>query len=217
MEDQGEKAGSEPGSQGSGLRRRTVVAGLAASAAVMTLPASASKAHAGPATGAGNEVQLPAAGAVAEPIPPSAASTLGGDDHTLLALSLELLRLRRRITVLERRMREKEAMLDTLSAERNIPLLLAGGFPNPEAEALRHEVGRDAAWQAWSSTIGRAEQLADRMRRLPARSVEGLSAKFDALLWALYHDRLDLFEARRLVGFGRELRAFARGADAPRL
>jgi hypothetical protein len=114
-------------------------------------------------------------------------------------------------------MREKEAMLDTLSAERNIPLLLAGGFPNPEAEALRHEVGRDAAWQAWSTTIGRAEQLADRMRSVPASSIEGLPIKFDVLHWALYHDRPDLFEARRLAALGRELRAFARSGDDRRI
>jgi hypothetical protein len=171
-----------------------VVAGLAASAGVMALPISASEASREPQ-----------------------ASSRNHGDHTLLALEHDLHRMRRRIGMLERQMRKKEALLEALCAERGIPLVLANGFANPEAEALRREMGRDAAWQAWSDAIGRAEQLADRMRRIPVESIDGLSARFDALHWALYHDRPDLFEARRLAAFGRELRAVARGAGGDRI
>jgi hypothetical protein len=54
-------------------------------------------------------------------------------------------------------------------------------------------------------------------RSVPASSIEGLSIKFDVLHWALYHDRPDLFEARRLAALGRELRAFARSGDDRRI
>lgn len=80
------------------------------------------------------------------------------------------------------------------------------------AARLKRKAANDAkAWQLWSTAIEETQDLVSRIRRTPARSLQGVSVKLDAIIWLLTHDDglLDAGAERQLRAFGKEVRALA--------
>jgi hypothetical protein len=69
------------------------------------------------------------------------------------------------------------------------------------------------AWQKWSATMEKIASLTQRLVARPAVGLEGLDAKFKAILWLieLNESLLDTGDLRRLRRFGRDLSSLAAG------
>jgi hypothetical protein len=67
------------------------------------------------------------------------------------------------------------------------------------------------AWQRWSGTMDEIVGLTQRLVASPAPDLDGLSAKFGAILWLIEVNEslLDSGDLRRLRRFGRDLSALA--------
>lgn len=149
--------------------------------------------------------------------PPSRAAEPGHavPDAALVALGHELDRLVRRCGRLRRRMRQLEDRADEVMAERGIAQHLSNGRRNPAFDAVRAEVGADAAWARWSATVDELESVAAAIAKTPAHDLTDLAVKFRALRWALIDDNtiIDDTARRQVLAFGRAIAALA----APRV
>ncbi|MDO8359103.1 MAG: hypothetical protein Q7T08_03595, partial [Devosia sp.] len=105
-------------------------------------------------------------------------------DAALVALGHELDRLVRRCGRLQRRMRRLEDRADQILAERGIAQQLSNGRRNPAFDAVRSEVGADAAWQRWSHAVSDLEGVAATIAKTPARDLTDLLIKYRAVRWA---------------------------------
>ena len=67
------------------------------------------------------------------------------------------------------------------------------------------------AWQKWSATMDEIASLTQRLVASPTPDLEGLAAKFSAILWLIEinNSPLDSGDLRRLRRFGRDLFALA--------
>ena len=127
----------------------------------------------------------------------------------LIALGQELDRLVRRCGRLRRRMRQLENRADEVIAERGNAQHMPNGRRNPAFDAVRSEVGADAAWQRWSRSVSELESLAGTIARMPAHNLTDLTIKYRALRWALVDDNtvIDDTARRQVLAFGRALTA----------
>lgn len=136
-----------------------------------------------------------------------AAPRLTSDIARLAAL---LEPMKRRCLRLHRRVRQLSTSADQTCGDRGIPAYLPDGKRNPAFDAVRFELGYDAAWRLWSSATNESLDLAERIRRTEAIGIEDLAIKFDALLWLNFHHEMaysiDPVQLRQLRAFGRELR-----------
>ena len=151
------------------MSRRTVILGAAASTAALGLavPAAASP----------------------EPTPSPASSTeLSSPSAALIALGQELKRLVRRCGRLQRQMHRLDDRADQILAERSITQQLSNERRNPAVDAVRSEVGGDAAWQRWSHAASELESVAATIAKTPAHNLTDLLIKYRALRWALIED-----------------------------
>ncbi len=149
--------------------------------------------------------------------PPSHAAEPGHavPNAALVALGQQLDRLVRRCGRLQRRMRRLDDRADAVMAERGIAQHLSNGRRNPAIDAVRAEVGADAAWQRWSTAVSELESVAGTIAKMPAPNLTDLSVKFRALRWALIDDNTVIDDTAReqVLAFGRTLAALA----APRV
>ena len=88
---------------------------------------------------------------------PASSTELSSPDTALIVLGQELDRLVRRYGRLRRRMCQLEDRVDRILAERGIAQQLSNGRRNPAFDAVRAEVGADAAWQRWSHAVNELE------------------------------------------------------------
>lgn len=129
----------------------------------------------------------------------------------LFALGIEFARLRRRCARQGHRMRQLAAQAEELAASRGSGRVGAGRRHSAALDAIRTEVGYHAAWARWSSTSNEVAQLADRIARYPARSIDDMLVKYEALQWSLLDDGavFDTAVRRQVIAFQRDLVALA--------
>ena len=96
-------------------------------------------------------------------------------------------------------------------AERGIAQHLSNGRRNPAFDAVRSEVGADAAWQRWSHAVSELESVAAAIAKMPAHNLTDLLIKYRALRWALIDDDtiVDDTARRQVLAFGRALAVLA--------
>jgi hypothetical protein len=141
-------------------------------------------------------------------VPPSlAVAPSSTSDIARLAALLEP--MKRRCLRLHRRVRQLSNAAERTCGDRSIAAYLLDGKRNPAFDAVRFDLGYDAAWQRWSTATNEALDLANRIRRTEAIDVEDLAIKFEALLWLHFHHEMalsiDPVQLRQLRDFGREL------------
>ena len=78
-------------------------------------------------------------------------------------------------------------------------------------DAVREKVGYHAAWARWSASADELAVLIDRIARHPARSIDDMLVKYEALQWSLLDDGalFDRAVRRQVVAFRRDLVALA--------
>ena len=125
----------------------------------------------------------------------------------LLSLGVEFARLRHRCAGQGRRVRQLAAQADALAASRGVGRVGGSRRHSTALAAVRAEVGYHAAWARWSSTSDRVAQLADRIARYPARNLDDVVTKIEALQWSLFDDGavFDTAVRRQVVAFRRDL------------
>ena len=146
-----------------------------------------------------------------EPPPSSRAAEPGHavPNASLIALGQELKRLVRRCSRLRCRMRQLDDRADEVMAERGIAQHLSNRRRNPAFDAVRSEVGGDAAWQRWSNAVSELESVAAAIAKTPAHNLADLLVKYRALRWALIDDDTIIDDTAReqVLAFGRTLTA----------
>ena len=86
---------------------------------------------------------------------------------------------------------------------------------NAALDAVRAEVGYHAVWARWSASADEIAALIDRIARHPARSIDDMLVKYEALQWSLLDDGtvFDTAVRRHVVAFRRDLVALAASAN----
>ena len=146
-------------------------------------------------------VSLPAGAVQPDLAPPS----------ELLALGVEFARLRRRCARQGHRVRQLAAQAEELAASRGIGRVGAGRRQTAALDTIREKVGYHVAWARWSASVDEIAVLIDRIARHPARSIDDMIIKYEALQWSLLDDgaMFDTAVRRQVVAFRRDLAAFA--------
>jgi hypothetical protein len=128
----------------------------------------------------------------------------------LLALGIEVTRLRRRCARQGHRVRHLAAQAEDLATSRGIGLVGRSKRHNAARDALRDEVGYHAAWARWLASVDEIAALIDRIARHPARSINDMIIKYESLRWSLLDDGavFDAAVRRQVVAFRRDLLAF---------
>ena len=103
------------------------------------------------------------------------------------------------------------ARVEDLAMARGIGRVGAGRRHNAALDAVRAEVGYHAAWARWSASADDIAVLIDRIARHPARSIDDMLVKYEALQWSLLDDGalFDTAVRRQVVAFRRDLVALA--------
>lgn len=129
-------------------------------------------------------------------------------DTSLRVISLQLDRQSRRSSRLYLRWQRARGMPDR-QTERQIPPHLSDGHINPEADAVRAEVGVTTLRGEWPKTLAESLRTAREILRIAPVDLVGLSIRYLALLWMLFHDgmadSIDPVHLRQLRAFGRDL------------
>ena len=152
-----------------------------------------------------------AAAAVALSLPAGAVQPDSAPPSELLALGVQFARLRGRCARQRRRVRQFAARVEDLAMERGIRPVGHGKRHNAVRDALRDEIGYHTAWARWSASADEIAALIDRIGRHPARSIDDIIIKYDALQWSLLDDgaMFDTAVRRQVIAFRRDLVALA--------
>ena len=131
--------------------------------------------------------------------------------NDLVALGVQFARLRRRCARQRRSVRQLAEQAEELAGSRGIRPVGHGKRHNAARDALRDEVGYHGAWARWSATADEIAALNDRIARHPARGINDMIIKYEALQWSLLDDGalFDTAVRRQVVTFRRDLAALA--------
>ena len=146
-------------------------------------------------------VSLPAGAAQPDLVPPS----------ELFALRIEFAQIRRRCARQGRHVRQLAAEADRIAASRTKPTARSGRRHRAALDAVREKVGYHTAWARWSASVDEIAALIDRIARHPARGIDDMLVKYEALQWSLLDDGavFDTAVRRQVVAFRRDLVALA--------
>ncbi|MBI4924112.1 MAG: hypothetical protein HY834_20445 [Devosia nanyangense] len=129
----------------------------------------------------------------------------------LVELGQSFARLRRRCARQGRHVRQLAAEADRIATLATKPTTGSGRRHRAALDAIREKVGYHAAWAQWSASADEIAALIDRIARHPARGIDDLIIKYDALQWSLLDDgaAFDTAVRRQVVAFRRDLVALA--------
>jgi hypothetical protein len=152
-----------------------------------------------------------AAAVAAVSLPAGAIQPHSAPPSELFALGIEFARLRRRCARQGRRVRQLAARVEDLALLRDVRLVGRDKRQTAALDTIREKVGYHVAWARWSASVDEIAVLIDRIARHPARSIDDMIIKYEALQWSLLDDgaMFDTAVRRQVVAFRRDLAAFA--------
>ncbi|MBI4923344.1 MAG: hypothetical protein HY834_16505 [Devosia nanyangense] len=134
-----------------------------------------------------------------------------GSGARLAELGQSFVRLRRRCARQGRHVRQLAAEADRIATTPTKPTARPGRRQRAALDTIREKVGYHTAWARWSASVDEIVALIDRIARYPARSIDDMILKYEALQWSLLDDGalFDRAVRRQVVAFRRDLVALA--------